>query len=140
MCAFDKFLKVNNLKKMQIAAFLGVTNAFITQLCSGKRKLPSDKLALIIANPHGWDVSVLTDESKNSSCDPQMEELLSVYQKMYGSEEKSLIGYLQRKVENQESLIRELYQQIGMLEAKLDLARKGESVASATGSSVVNAG
>lgn len=140
MCTFDKFLKVNHLKKMQIAAFLGVTNAFVTQLCSGKRKLPSDKLALIIANSHGWDVSMLTSEPEKVSFDPQMEDLLSVYKRMYASEEKTLIGYLQRKVEDQESLIRELYQQIGMLEAKLALARTGKTVDIAVGSSVAHVG
>lgn len=125
MCAFDKFLKTNNLKKMQIAAFLGVTNAFITQLCSGKRRLPSDKLALIIANPHGWDVSLLTQPETSSQNNPA---------------DDALVDYLQRKVEDQESLIRELYQQIGMLEAKLDLARKGETVNIAVGSSVAHVG
>lgn len=42
--------------------------------------------------------------------------------------------YLERKVSDQEILIRELYQQIGMLEAKLNLARKGEIVGTADGS------
>ena len=51
--------------------------------------------------------------------------------------ESSLVDYLERKVSDQEILIRELYQQIGMLEAKLDLARKGEIARTADGSSVV---
>ena len=121
MNTFVKFLKTNNLKKGQIATFLGVSNAFITQLCSGKRNIPSEKLALIIANLN-WDTSMLTEPEHPEVSNPT---------------ESSLVDYLERKVSDQEILIRELYQQIGMLEAKLDLARKGEIARTADGSSVV---
>ena len=121
MNTFVKFLKTNNLKKGQIATFLGVSNAFITQLCSGKRNIPSEKLALIIANLN-WDTSMLTEPEHPDVSNPT---------------ESSLVDYLERKVSDQEILIRELYQQIGMLEAKLDLARKGEIARTADGSSVV---
>lgn len=124
MNTFVKFLKTNNLKKGQIATFLGVSNAFITQLCSGKRNIPSEKIALIIANSN-WDTSMLTEPEHPEVSNPT---------------ESSLVDYLERKVSNQEILIRELYQQIGMLEAKLDLARKGEIAGTADGSSVVKAG
>ena len=119
MCAFDKFLRNNNLKKTQIAEFLGVTNAFVTQLCSGKRKLPQDKLTLIKANALGWDVSMLTQPENPMTNEPKAD---------------GLVEYLERKVSDQEILIRELYQQIGMLEAKLDLARKGEIASIVAGS------
>lgn len=121
MNTFVKFLKTNNLKKGQIATFLGVSNAFITQLCSGKRNIPSEKLALIIANSN-WDTSMLTEPEHPEVSNPT---------------ESSLVDYLERKVSDQEILIRELYQQIGMLEAKLDLARKGEIARTADGSSAV---
>ena len=124
MNTFVKFLKTNNLKKGQIATFLGVSNAFITQLCSGKRNIPSEKIALIIANSN-WDTSMLTEPEHPEVSNPT---------------ESSLVDYLERKVSDQEILIRELYQQIGMLEAKLDLARKGEIAGTADGSSVVKAG
>ena len=124
MNTFVKFLKTNNLKKGQIATFLGVSNAFITQLCSEKRNIPSEKLALIIANLN-WDTSMLTEPEHPDVSNPT---------------ESSLVDYLERKVSDQEILIRELYQQIGMLEAKLDLARKWEIARTADGSSVVKAG
>ena len=56
---FSNFLKTNRLKKKDIASFLSVSNAFITQLCSDARKLPDEKLALIKANDFGWDTSML---------------------------------------------------------------------------------
>lgn len=119
MTNFAKFLSANGLKRKDIAAYLGVSGAFITQISSGDRPLPEEKLAIIKANAYGWDVSMLT-QSENPATDKPMES--------------TLVSYLERKVSDQEVLIRELYQQIGMLEAKLDLARKGEIASGAAGS------
>lgn len=63
--------------------------------------------------------------------DPMIEKTLSVLKK-FSPDDSSLIGYLQRQVEEKDRLIQTLYQQIGMLEAKnqmleeqLELASKG---------------
>lgn len=61
MTAFQRFIEINDLKKGEIATFLGVSNAFVTQLCSGKRQLPAKKMALIKANTNGWDISMFDD-------------------------------------------------------------------------------
>ena len=122
MTPFAKFMSINNLKRKDIASFLGVSGAFITQISSGDRPLPEEKLATILANAYGWDTSMLTEPEHPEVSNPT---------------ESSLVDYLERKVSDQEILIRELYQQIGMLEAKLDLARKGEIARTADGSSVV---
>ena len=58
MTDFQLFIKANNLLKKEIAEYLGVSNAFITQLCSGAKGLPEGKLALIKANDRGWDISM----------------------------------------------------------------------------------
>jgi transcriptional regulator with XRE-family HTH domain len=122
MTPFAKFMSINNLKRKDIASFLGVSGAFITQISSGDRPLPEEKLAMIKANAYGWDTSMLTEPEHPEVSNPT---------------ESSLVDYLEKKVSDQEILIRELYQQIGMLEAKLDLARKGEIAGTADGSSVV---
>ena len=141
---FAKFLSVNGLKRKDIASFLGVSGAFITQISSGDRPLPEEKLAMIKANAYGWDISMLThqrrplellDSIRGKSRDVTQEKLRSAVEKALNPEEKFLIGYLERKVEDKDRLIRELYQKIGMLEAKLELARKGEIAGTATGSS-----
>lgn len=126
MSGFAKFMKINGLKRKDIASFLGVSGAFITQISSGDRPLPDEKLAMIMENANIWDVSMLVKPKLSPSQNNPAED--------------ALVDYLQRKVEDQESLIRELYQQIGMLEAKLDLARKGETVNIAVGSSVAHVG
>ena len=122
MTPFAKFMSINNLKRKDIASFLSVSGAFITQISSGDRPLPEEKLAIIKANAYGWDTSMLTKPEHPKVSNPT---------------ESSLVDYLERKVSDQEILIRELYQQIGMLEAKLDLARKGEIARTADGSSAV---
>lgn len=119
MTNFAKFLSINGLKRKDIASFLGVSGAFITQISSGDRPLPEDKLAMIKANAYNWDISMLTQPENPMTDEPKAD---------------GLVEYLERKVSDQEILIRELYQQIGMLEAKLDLARKGEIAGTADGS------
>jgi uncharacterized coiled-coil protein SlyX len=54
--------------------------------------------------------------------------------------EKFHIEYLERKVNDQESLIRELYQQIGALTKELELARKGETASPVVTSSDAHVG
>ena len=147
---FAKFLSINGLKRKDIASFLGVSGAFITQISSGDRKLPDDKLALIKANAYGWDISMLTTQSKGVKLDSTIDllqgtqiteqTLRSAIEQAINPTEETLVSYLQRKIDDQDSLIRQLYQQIGMLEAKLDLIRKGEIVGNADGSSSANVG
>lgn len=67
MGSFEKFLKDNKIQKQEIAQFLNVSRAFVTQLSQGTRKLPPDKMALIKANT-AWDCSAL-DISGNVSQD-----------------------------------------------------------------------
>ena len=58
--AFEEFIHANNLKKGELASFLDVSPAFITQLVQGTRKLPDSKLALIKARGE-WDYSMLSN-------------------------------------------------------------------------------
>lgn len=109
MTNFAKFLSHNGLKRKDIASFLGVSGAFISQISAGTRSLPIEKLAQIKANPFGWDTSMLTpSQSAPVGGTP-------------APEKDALVDYLQRKVDEQEKLIHELYQQIGMLKANLKL-------------------
>lgn len=132
---FGNFLTTNGLKKKEIASFLGVSNAFVTQLCTGRSKLTVEKLALIKANK-AWDSSMLSADkrgyvfkAKNYLGHELKPDISSVVKEVLTPKQDTLhTGYLQRKVEDQEKLIRELYQKIGMLEAKLELASKGDEV------------
>lgn len=145
MTPFAKFLSVNGLKRKDIAFFLGVSGAFITQIASGDRPLPDEKLAMIKANTYGWDVSMLTREQSQGglhgldvsgllqSNEITPERLRSAVESALNPEENPLVSYLERKVENQEALIYELRKQIWALEQELKSARKGENAGTADG-------
>ncbi|MDO4707473.1 MAG: S24 family peptidase [Porphyromonadaceae bacterium] len=74
---FQEFIKVNALKKKDIAEYLGVSNAFITQLSNGLRGVPEDKIALIKANEKGWDVSMFL-VNEDVEAEEDREELVGV--------------------------------------------------------------
>ena len=119
------FRKANNLTQEQLGDYLGIKKSFISTIESGKDPMQKAKLSKLLSNPYNWDTSMLTQPENPMADEPKAD---------------GLVEYLERKVSDQEVLIRELYQQIGMLEAKLDLARKGEIASVAVGSSDANVG
>lgn len=118
------FRKSNDLTQTDLGYYLGCTKAFISAIEKGLRPLPDEMYSKLIDNPNNWDISMLTQPENPMADEPKAD---------------GLVEYLERKVSDQEILIRELYQQIGMLEAKLDLARKGEIARVVTGSSDASA-
>ena len=118
------FRKSNNLTQPELGDYLGCTKAFISAIEKGLRPLPDEMYSKLIDNPNNWDTSMLTQPENPMADEPKAD---------------GLVEYLERKVSDQEVLIRELYQQIGMLEAKLDLARKGEIASVVGGSSSADA-
>lgn len=107
-----EFRLVNNLTQTELGDYLGVLKGFISKIENGKDKLPEPKFRKLLNNENGWDVSMLTQSD------------VAIAEKPVA--ENSLVSYLERKVGDQDVLIRELYQQIGALEKELELARKGE--------------
>lgn len=122
---FKRFIFENKIKQSFLAKYLGVTEGYISNVAGGRKELSKENLGKVLNNPYGWDTSMLTQPENPMADEPKAD---------------GLVEYLERKVSDQEILIRELYQQIGMLEAKLDLARKGEIASIVGGSSDANAG
>ena len=139
------FRKANNLTQTKLGNYLGINKSFISTIESGKDPMPKDKLSKLLNNPFGWDVSMLQDYPLSGLDAPRHQKeitpelIRSAMEKALSPDEKFLIGYLERKIENQDTLIRELYQKIGMLEAKLELTRKGEIASVVGGSSDADA-
>lgn len=140
MSDFAKFLSVNGLKRAEIATYLGTSGAFVSQIASGSRPLPSEKLAKIKANTFGWDVSMLTKGSKSKQLHgldvsglvhtPAV-SLRSAIEKTTKAED-ALVGYLKLEIENLKAQISQLQnekadlsKQVGMLEAKVELLSDG---------------
>lgn len=62
MLDFKAFRKANKLTQKGVAAYLGVTDAFICQVEKGVRPLPQPLLSELLNNNKGWDVSNLSVE------------------------------------------------------------------------------
>lgn len=58
-----KFRKDNNLKQEDVSRFLETSRVFISQVESGKNKLPAEQLSKLLANPYHWDTTALTMHS-----------------------------------------------------------------------------
>lgn len=58
------FLKINNLRQVDIARYLGVTEAAISNVVKGKSEFSKENLIKLQENPHGWDTSMLVESSK----------------------------------------------------------------------------
>ena len=129
MTNFAKFLSVNGLKRKDIAFFLGVSGAFITQISSGIRPLPDDKLALIMENAYNWDTSMLTSQEALPDVSPA--ENAGAYE--------MLINHLKQEIKDKDALITELRKEIWSLQQELNLAGKGETARGADGSFVADA-
>lgn len=143
------FRKANNLTQDKLGEYLGIKKSFISQVESGKCPLPQEKFNKLLDNPYGWDTSMLTQEKKVGPSvisgliprpqNPSDERIRSALNDFLKSEEDAFVNYLVSQIEDKDILIRELYKQIGMLEAKLDLARKGEIASVVGGSSDASA-
>lgn len=60
------FLKVNRLRQVELARYLGVTEAAVSNVVKGKSCFSDENLIKIKKNPYGWDVSMLEETN-----DPQ---------------------------------------------------------------------
>ena len=57
------FRKRNSLTQDDLAAFLGTTKGFISQVENGRSKLTKEKLSLILENEKGWNLDGLVGKS-----------------------------------------------------------------------------
>lgn len=60
---FKRFRRVNKLTQADIAAFLGCTQGFISQVEKGVSTLSPEFISIILANPD-WDTSMFTGEGE----------------------------------------------------------------------------
>lgn len=90
------FLKANNLKQRELAYYLGVTEAAISNVVKGKASFSKENLIKILNNPHEWDTSMLKSDQPENPMEEQP------------SSNSSLIDYLQRKVAELEGKIDKL--------------------------------
>ena len=112
-----EFLKANSLKQRELASFLSVTEAAISNVVKGKSEFSKENLIKILNNPYKWDVSMLTENQP---------EIPAEEKPMVSN---SLLEYLQRKVEQLERENAELLQENAVLryENMMLTPRKGDA-------------
>lgn len=83
---FKVFIFKNNVKQSYIADYVGVSDAFISQVASGARSMPDEMLSKLINNDKGWDVSMFGVEVKQEpnaqSVDAELDKLRDMYSEL----------------------------------------------------------
>lgn len=108
-----EFLKVNKLKQVDLARYLGVTEAAISNVVKGKSEFSEENLIKIVNNPYGWDVTMLTSNQPENPMKEQPEER-SIVDKLFAllaEEQKSnkiLLELLKEKDQKIEALQEEV--------------------------------
>lgn len=119
----DEFLYKNRLKSSDLVEFWGVTKGVVSQILNGTTKLPTKRLEELLNNPHGWDVSMLTEESRDSKPElvaeqkPQLSNVEILLRDML-AEKEAKIDILQER-------INELIEENARLKTLIQGERKG---------------
>ena len=119
----DEFLYKNRLKSSDLVEFWGVTKGVVSQILNGTTKLPTKRLEELLNNPHGWDVSMLAEESRDSKPElvaeqkPQLSNVEILLRDML-AEKEAKIDVLQER-------INELIEENARLKTLIQGERKG---------------
>lgn len=133
VCQYCKYM---NIRVSQFEKKAGLSNGYFNQVS----KKPSNSKLDAIAKAHpNLDIDWLCTGRGEMVKDNTSLSQPTPVAEVKPVAETSLVNYLERKVGDQDLLIRELYQQIGALEKELELARKGETAKGAGVSLSANA-
>lgn len=65
------FLKANGLKQRELATYLEITEAAVSNVVKGKSDFSKENLIKILNNPHGWDTSMLSESQEEIPAEEQ---------------------------------------------------------------------
>ena len=114
-----EFLKANSLKQVDLARFLGVTEAAISNVVKGKSEFSEENLIKILNNPHGWDVSMLTENEVENPVVEQPQDM-SIADKLF-----ALVESQQRDIKTLLAMLKEKDEEISRLREELDARKRG---------------
>lgn len=118
-----EFLTVNHLKQRELANFLSVTEAAISNVVKGKSEFSKENLIKILNNPYGWDVSMLTEESRDSK-----PELVAEHKPQLSNVEillRDMLAEKEAKIDALQERINELIEGNARLKTLIEGERKG---------------
>lgn len=107
------FLKANGLKQRELACYLGVTEAAISNVVKGKSDFAEENLIKILNNPNGWDTSMLVESEPEpvqttAQPDDYVKDRLLALLDDQSAQIKMLLGMLKEKDEEIRQLREEL--------------------------------
>lgn len=107
------FLKANSLKQKDLAHYLGVTEAAISNVVKGKSDFAEENLIKILNNPNGWDTSMLVESDPkpaqtSTQSDDYVKDRLFALLDDQSEQIKMLLGMLKEKDEEIRQLREEL--------------------------------
>lgn len=121
-----EFLKANSLKQVELARYLGITEAAISNVVKGKSEFSKENLIKIKSNPYGWDISMLeeTDTPQPQLVSETIPSLSNVEILL-----RDLLAEKEAKIDALNEIIWELKAENARLQEQLRI--KGGTVASA---------
>ena len=117
------FRKCNKMSQVALAEYLEVTQGFISQMEKDVCPIPDWVISKILVNPYGWDVSMLTEESRDSKPElvaeyrPHLSDVEILLREML-AEERARVDALQER-------INELIEENARLKTLIEGERKG---------------
>lgn len=111
----DEFLYKNRLKSSDLVEFWGVTKGVVSQFLNGTTKLPTKRLEELLNNPHGWDTSMLQEETSQPSLVAEQIPQLSNVEILL----REMLAEKEAKIDTLQELIWELKEENGRLKEQL---------------------
>ena len=111
------------IKQSVLAQYLGVSEGYISQVASGKKQLSDENFSKVLNNPYGWDVSMLTDQTRDSEPEPVTEQKpqLSNVEILL----RDMLAEKEAKIDVLQDRINELIEENARLKTLIEGERKG---------------
>ena len=123
MVDLKAFRKANNLTQNELANYLGVGQGFISQMEKGDRPVPKEYISILSANSYGWDLSMLTNQSRDSK-----PELVAEHKPQLSNVEillRDMLAEKEAKIDVLQDRINELIEENARLKTLIESERKG---------------
>lgn len=106
------FLKANGLKQRELATYLEITEAAVSNVVKGKSDFSKENLIKILNNPHGWDTSMLSESQEEIPAEEQrqpdtLDRLFAIVEEQR-KDIATLLAMMKDKDEKIEEMRREL--------------------------------
>ena len=121
------FLKANSLKQVELARYLGITEAAISNVVKEKSEFSKENLIKIMNNPYGWDTTMLESNPQPELVAETIPQLSSVEALL-----RDMLAEKEAKIDALNEIIWELKAENARLTEQLRI--KGGDVAGADGS------